>query len=445
MKGKVFIGWCTVNNKDSKNELAIEVKRQLEKMDYIGIVGGESKTSAGLHVGEAVLHELAQCNQAIFIMQKKESGLLSNNVMFELGYALAKFNSNKIHVFYIDISSDDETIPSDIKGIWANYFHSEDHPDMASDIVDEYVSNQKTIIPDDKMKVIDSYYKLKDEIDSYTKEPRDSEYEFAQKILMFSQAAYMFDGINDSIDRVKKFINDVKNPTEELEYASMFAIHYMQVINSIVKDGTVLYLKHEDFRNFKRRLRDMAEGVEKWPDDDFSQWFRVLLYDTINYIYVLYASTPDMDTEKKEKNLQSSIDFANRCLDLCDKLDSGDYAKENKYTVKLYRAYMYRNLHTIYSALNLDKDLAAEYLRLSFEARKDIKVHYEVNAINTRLFDAFEMEYFLALSESLPYIDDEDDLDEYKEDCEEYIKRIRSVHKEKNFFMDKIEYVIHSL
>mgnify|MGYP003309732256 CR=1 FL=1 len=41
--------------------------------------------------------------------------------------------------------------------------------------------------------------------------------------------------------------------------------------------------------------------------------------------------------------------------------------------------------------------------------------------------------------------DDEDDLDEYKEDCEEYIKRIRSVHKEKNFFMDKIEYVINSL
>ncbi len=216
MKGKVFIAWSAINEHTNKNELAIAVREKLEQYDYIGIVGGQSRTDSGLHVGEAVIKELDQCNQDIFIMQKKENGVLSNNLMFELGYALSRFNSNKIHVFYIDIAPEDQTIPSDIKGIWANYMTSARSEDMATEIVEEFISNQKNIIPHNKMALVDSYYSIKEKISEYPYSPGYSEYEFAQFILFFSQSGYMFRNERESINILKNFVKVFKNPTQEL-------------------------------------------------------------------------------------------------------------------------------------------------------------------------------------------------------------------------------------
>ncbi len=117
MKGRIFIAWS------GTNDIALKVKDYLETQDYTGVVGGAARATTGLFVGHTVLDEINHCNQAIFIVQKKDNGNISNNLMFEFGYSLAKFNSNKIHVFYVDIDQNDDTIPSDIQGIWADYYN----------------------------------------------------------------------------------------------------------------------------------------------------------------------------------------------------------------------------------------------------------------------------------------------------------------------------------
>lgn len=430
MKGKIFIAWS------GKNELAHAVKQYLEKEDYVGIVGGQSGTDGGLFVGDVVLRELDQCNQAIFIMQEKQDGTISNNLMFELGYALSRFDTNKIHVFYIDITSEDKTIPSDIKGIWASFFNTAESDDIAAEIAEKFFSNQKNIIPEDKMSVVNSYYSIKEKIQRYSESPHCSEYEFAQYILFFSQAAYMFGNEKDASCELKDLIKSLSNPDTALDYAIRFGICYLEVLSRIQKEDGVLCLKKEDFRGLRRRLRDMQVVAESWEKDDFSMWYLTILYDIMNYAHILYASSPELSEEDRIRYLKNGMEYADKCLALCEILES---KKQNYLCAQLYKAYMYRNLYTIHSILSEQEAFAYECLEKSIKARKILVDYYEVHTISARLFDNFELEYYLALSEYLEYVTDEDDFYDYKEDCEEYIRRIKDLHRERNFFVDKIE------
>ncbi len=437
MKGRIFIAWS------GTNAIATAVQDRLAQEDYQPIVGGGGggPNMVDMFVGAAVLRQIDQCSQAIFIMQKKRDGTISSNLMFELGYALARFNPRKIHVFYIDIPHNDPVIPSDIMGIWADFFDTTAGLDVADSIVEKFLRNQRIMIPENKMMVIDSYYTYRDQLRNYPEAPFCSEFELAQYVLFFGQAAYMFGDEQEATHILRKLSNVLmrENPGPELVQALRFSICYLDLFNRWKKEGELLYLSRDDYAALRHTLDGVAEVLKHWPENDFTLWFQVFLYDAINFILILHSYAPGIPAGNVRKMLDRSEEFARKCLAACDKLTK---ERTNTQCVLLYQAYMYRNLSTYYLRIQgADKDIY-ENLHFSYSRRLDLFNYSEMTDLNTRLRDTFEMEYFLALSELLGYVREELGpavFNGFREDCQKYIQRLRENNQERGYFIEKIE------
>lgn len=431
MKGKIFIAWS------GQDTLAKEVKVHLEENDFIGIVGGEDQKSTGLFVGYTVLNEINHCNQAIFIVQKKADGKISNNLMFEFGYALAKFKPNKIHVFFVDIEQNDQIIPSDLHGIWAEFFKDAPQTSVAETIVEKFLSNQKHIVPESKMSIVNNYHALKDLIAYYPKSPKCSEYELAQYILFFSVACYMYSTEKDALDLLMKFENEYKNPSKELDFSTRLGIRCIETLSNIQKEGDLLFLKKEDFRSIYRKTSNMLEELSTWEADDFALWAKVLIYNIVNYALILYSSNPETNEQRAQGYLKESIKRAEDCLAICEELLKNH---TNLHFAELFKAYMYRNLAIANKMLGEDAEKIGAHLRSSYKMREALWDYYnETQKINTTILESFEMEYFLALSEQLEYISDEFSRMDCMEDCQRYIEKVENANLEKTHFIRKIE------
>lgn len=429
MKGKIFIGWS------GSNSLAKSVKLELEKEDYTCVVGGQGGISDGLFVGQAVLLELNQCDQAIFVIEKKKDGTISNNLMFELGYALARYKQNKLHQFYVGIEERD--IPSDIRGAWATHTVSKDKQKVVDEIVKGFLADQKHIISEDKMVVVNDYYNKKEMMLQYSTRPFCSEYELAQYVLFYSQAAYMFHNENEGVACLEHLAQSIHRPSFELEKAISAGICYLRMLLAIQKEDDIIYLKNEDFRQAHQRLTSIRQQTDSLPKNDFSRWLHVIVLDAMNYASILHSACPKLQKEKRDKILNESIQFANECLMICEELME---QPSNVYFVELYIAYMYRNIATAKKALNYSSKEVYDELTSSYMMRKKLWEYYnEAKRINERLLDTFEMEYYLTLSERLEYMEDSYERDDSKEDCEEYIARIAASNCEKTHFINKIE------
>ena len=434
MKGRIFIAWS------GRNDIAIRVKEYLEAKSYTGVVGGAERASQGLFVGLTVLNEINHCNQAIFIVQKKDNGKISNNLMFEFGYSLAKFNSNKIHVFYVDIDQNDSIIPSDIQGIWADYYKSEECEDIAKTITDQFLLDQKYIIPEDKMSVVNNYYGIKDILVHYTDDPKCSEYELAQYILFFAVSSYMHANEKEALSCLQEFKKRLYAPSNELSLAASLAICYIETLSCIQKTDNTLFLKKEDYRTATRKLKNMAEEVAEWAVDDFSRWLLVILYDVLNYVQILYSSNPETSEDRKATLLDESLKNGIKCIEICDVLLKNP---QNQHFAELFKAYMYRNMATAQKMLAADVSVIRSLLHSSYKMRESLWDYYnEAQRINAIILENFEMEYFLALSEELEYMEDELDRDDARDECEDYIRRVQAINKEKSHFLNKIEHNI---
>lgn len=443
MKGKVFIAWS------GNNELAKAVSRQLALEQYEGIVGGQSGSQNDFFVGAAVIREIKYCNQAIFIIQKKDVLGISGNLLFELGYSLSRFDGHKIHVFYVDIDQNSPLIPTDISGIWAHPIAFTDEQTTAKEISELFLMNQKTTISKNKMFIIDSYYKQKEKISQYCNIPYCSEYEFAQYILFFSVSAYMFRHEGDALTILNDITDKIINPCRELEQALSFGKNYLACLKAIKKDEArnVIYLDRSDFRKIETTMNNILATVESWDDQDsdFCLWFKAMINDIKNYMYILYSEMPGIDDKTRELLLKKAIPYAQNCIALCKTLEQ---KAENEQCVSLFNAYMFRNLALIYEKLyGIEKNEEyleenAENLKKSLEHRKSLWVYYKDRRINARLFANFELEYYLALSEYIQQVDDALEKSEIKKDCIEYVSHIKDEYKEKNFFVTKIERLV---
>ena len=432
MKGKVFIGWS------GKDAIAQEVKSRLEQAEYEGVVGGDTKKTKTLFLGQSILNEIDSCDQAIFILQKKDNGNISSNTLFEFGYALSRFRANKIHAFFIGIPHKDESIPSDIRGIWAESLPTAGDGELAGRVVESFLRDQKNVINENKMEIISSYYEKRHAFYMFDNRPFCSEYELAQHVLFFSQAAYIMNDIHEASACLKQLALSLKETDDELEQALQFGQHYLDIFLNISTDEGRLSLKNRYFIDAKNAFEGILKNVTEWPEEnEFKTWFELLLYDMLNYVYVLRAACPGTPPEKCDAYLLNSLPFADECLKRCAALAGNDGDAQ---CVGLYRAYMYRNLATAYQKCSKpNEEESIRYLKLSFEERKKLLDYYKIRSISSRIFESFEMEYYIAVSELLDYPEDEDVLDEYIESCSSYLERIKQLHKEKTHFIRRIE------
>ena len=214
MNGNVFIGWC------SSNELAIKVSNALTEHSYRCIVGGKYDDVSNLYVGGTILKQLNSCNQALFIVQKNSVGAISNNVIFEIGYSLSKFNTsaNRLHLFYLDIDSKDKSIPSDLLGAWAHHIETagKSQEEIVKIITDSFLSNQKMQVIRNKMSLVNDWYSLNDTILSHFDSPSCSDFEMAQYLIFYAVSSgfiNIFPQMKECLSVIRKNIDENSEAT----------------------------------------------------------------------------------------------------------------------------------------------------------------------------------------------------------------------------------------
>lgn len=235
-KSRVFIVW---NDKDIANK----VSEKLKIYQYEGIVGGSDRAEGGRTIIDTVINEMDQCDQAIVIMKKKGTETqISANVYLELGYAISKYGSMRTHLYFIDYDYKD--VPSDLSGVWVDdtlktyeikptfaptdwsvfkqidkmvdtlvaeknmrkavkdgykneLWRERNNDEIAESIVNSFTAHQKSVIREDKIKVLANYYHYRNYVIDHMKSPHCSDYELAQYIIFLTQGAYMHDDLDD--------------------------------------------------------------------------------------------------------------------------------------------------------------------------------------------------------------------------------------------------------
>ena len=179
MKDRVFIAWS------GTSELALRVKHILEnRCNYKCFIGGNGTNDSNFaSVGDTVLQQIKSCNQAIIIFQKRGDGLISNNLFFELGYALASYGLTKVHC--VKLANEDLMLPSDFDNSFVEPIDDTDTDTLVEGIVNYFLARQKLSVNTNKMYLINNRYLIKEYIKRHFSEQgsKCSDYELVQYLL----------------------------------------------------------------------------------------------------------------------------------------------------------------------------------------------------------------------------------------------------------------------
>lgn len=430
MKGKVFIGWTKTN------DIAYKVKDMLD--NYTCYVGGDDPDNKNIgagqeyYVGSTVIKQMNNCNQAIFIISKYDKAL-SNNVMFELGYTCAKFRNTgrKIHVFYLDVPSMDNAIPSDLVGMWAEHMETYDlsNDEIAKRIVSLFLKRQMNEITENKMMVIDKWYKIENEIANHNKDPQCSDFELAQYLLFYSHAAYIFDFSDAAFSQVRSLCEYDSLESEELSIAINIALLangaiYRYASSSEPMSGDVYDDIFEKYQSIQKSI-----GTKHETDGEFYKWAYVMALDYMNlaatlrlFAYDDECKNAEPDTELYDEYTSMVLETGEKILSLCEILGS---SQNNKEFVMLIKAYIFRNIAHVYRIQN-DEENEKKYLDLSYDLRAELHEIYENRHIDSRLKDNFEMEYHLIMSELLKYEKTGAKARRYRRKVQNYIEKCQN-------------------
>ena len=400
MKDKVFIGWS------GSNTVANAVKKILEeKYNYICYIGGNSDNSSdNISIGDTVIKQIKLCNQAIMIFQNRADGQVSNNLFFELGFVFAKYGAKKVHC----CKKEGETIvlPSDFDNSLVEPVKGESLQEYVDGVVKYFLSRQKMSIDANKMMLINNRYMTHDLIQSHYSEngSKCSDYELAQYILFYMQAAQMF---GDEV-KVQRELTNFKRDhqfefSEELAIAVNLSLSFFEVLANIRKSSKGGFCI--DAPVYKRYADSCEDYLDDIPADDtgtFTEWAKVFISQQLNYVLMLFAQNDENDEEMCEMLYEKCIASGHRTIELFKQLELTTPCKENNDSVgliSLFRAYVYRNLFVCYKYLNNPEHI--KYLELTRKERKSLMRTFDKGTIDSKLFENFKMEYYLTLSEYL--------------------------------------------
>ena len=439
MKDRIFIIWS------GGNDIAYKVKRILEdQYNYICYVGGnDDNSSTFASVGDTVIQQMKTCNQAIVLFQNRDDGAVSNNLFFELGFALAKYSTKKIHCVYR--KGESIILPSDFDNSFVECIEALDNDEYASKVVTYFLKRQKLSIEENKMHLITNRYLMHDMIQAHFSiaGSRCSDYELAQYVLFYMQAAVMFQDEQAVLDELKSFKRNYNNQfSTELMEAVTLSISFLEVQVALENENEVVYLPDAAYRRYYSTCHDMLDEIADDESGTFNEWAKVFLSENLAYATTLYATNPKLDDSMKNRLFGMALNYGERCLDFLNSLEQVAPCIENNDhigLVSLFKGYIYRHLFTAASALGDDK--ATEWLKASLGERKKLLRNFDEYSIDTQIYNTFRMEYYLNLMEYIAFcgretIDDFEyimylnEVDSFIKECSEhdslnvYIKRI---------------------
>lgn len=442
MKDQIFIGWS------GSNAIALQIKKQLEARNYKCTIGGNADNNSQFSsVGDTVIQQIKNCNQAIMIFQNRADGKISNNLFFELGYVLAMYGPTKVHCVKRD--NEQVILPSDFDNSFVEPIRCEGADDeFVKGIIAYFFNRQKMSINTNKMLLINNRYKMHDFIQSHFSEQgsKCSDYELAQYVLFYMQAASMF-GDEYKIREEMKSFKDAYHSffSDELSLSVNICITYFDmVLNIKARDDGELYLDRAVFRQFRDKYTEFRDEIVGDDIGVFGEWAKVFTSSHLAWAYGLYAMSPDLSDAMREKNMRQGKSWCLQTLDDLKALEERVPVKENndhKGILSLFYAYIYRDLFLCCKCLN-EEDEALKWLEKTKKERTALKNNFEIGSIDTQIYENFEMEYYLTLIEVLSYADrfgfDEEDVEDYKEELEEYVAKSKQ-QSERSKYVERID------
>ena len=315
MKDKVFIAWS------GSNEIAFRVKSILEKKyNYVCSIGGNSDNNSKFSsVGDTVIQQIKSCNQAIVIFQNRRDGSVSNNLFFELGYVMAMYGMKKVHC--VKRKNEEVILPSDFDNSFVETLNeSGDDEAFAKNIVSYFISRQKMSINENKMYLINNRYIIHDKIVSHYSESgsKCSDYELAQYILFYMQAAHMFGDEKKTRKEISRFKQQHNYEfSNELSIAINMCLSFFDMLTNIKYSEALndVYIDQDTFWKFKNEYTNYYAEI---IDDDigtFDEWAKLFIYEHLNYAFMLFARNETNSTDITKMLYNKSKEYAMKVLD----------------------------------------------------------------------------------------------------------------------------------
>lgn len=425
MKDKIFLIWS------GNNIIAQKVKTILEtEHSYICIVGGSFEAGGQmLTVGDTVIKQMKGCNQAIIIFQNKDNNTISNNLYFELGFVASSYGLKKIHC--VKRKTDNITLPSDFDNSFVKGLPADTDGLFARNIVDYFMGRQKLSVETNKMQIINNRHIVHEMIQAHYSDmgSKCSDYELAQYILFYMQAAVMFQDDDKILNELKNFKKRYGNEfSEELNESVSLSIGLLDIQTELKSNSDVVYLEDEDFRRYYTFCKDILDDIKDDNSGTYDEWAKAIASENLAYACALYACNPDVNQSMKDYLSDRTIQYGNKCLELLDELENTSKRLENNDhigIIAVFRAYLYRHLFIAYR--NKDMEEAGKWLQLSTKTRKQLVRNFDDNTVDSKIYNNFEMEYYVSLIEYILFFGKETidpfDYMVYMKDIDEYIAK----------------------
>ncbi len=445
MKDRVFIVWS------GTNQLAKRVASILEQKQYVCIIGGnEDNNSQCTTIGDTVLRQIRECNQAIVIFQKRSDNEVSRNLFFELGYVLASYGTTKVHC--VRRASEEIALPSDFDNSFVEPIFDDglDEKELAASIVDYFMRRQKMDIPENKMYLINNRYLIHDKITSHYSDngSKCSDYELAQYLLFYMQAAHMFGDEKKVYDELFEFKNrNQQNFSRELSLAVNMTVSFLSMVSQIkMTDDCEAYIDEIVFGEFEDDYRLYEREGEKLRDNVgcFGEWALVFVHEQMAYCYMLSANNEAFDKEDKDYLINKQKEYANKAIVAMEELEKRIPSTDNNDRIgllSLLRAYVYRNMFLAKEYLQ-EAD-AGDYLKKTMEERESLHSNFKNGTIDSQLYETFCMEYYLAIANYFSFVPEEEisrfEKRRYRRQMLEYLDSIKKQDSVANPFVKQIE------
>lgn len=446
MKDNIFIIWS------GSNDIALQIKKILETKNYKCTIGGNADNNSKFSsVGDTVIQQIKNCNQAIVIVQNRQDGLVSNNLFFELGYVLATYGQTKVHC--VKRGHDEVVLPSDFDNSFVEPIKCENDEEFVNGIIQYFFDRQKMSINANKMMLINNRYKMHDYIQSHFSDQgsKCSDYELAQYVLFYMQAGHMFGDERKTLKEMKQFKDDYHSSfSDDLAVAVNICISFFEMtLNIQSTEKGEFYIDRRTFRRFKDNYLEYREEI---VDDDmgtFDEWANVFISEHLTYAYNLYSYSPELTEENSLAKMEQCKYWAEEALKDLKRLEDTAPVRDNndhKGILSLFYAYIYRNLFLCSQKLKDGKEI--EWLEKSKKERTALKNNFEIGSLDSLLYDNFAMEYYLTLIECLSYADelglDEDDIEDYKDEIRNYLDESKT-QSDHSKYVERIELLLNGI
>ena len=411
MKDKIFLIWS------GSNDVAFKIKRILEdEYNYICYIGGNNENNSQMvSIGDTIIRQMKTCNQAIVLFQNKEDGAISNNLFFELGYVSAKYGMKKVHC--VKRNNENIVLPSDFDNSFVESLDAPNNEEFAKNIVNYFIGRQKLSVDINKMYLINNRYIIHEMIQVHYSEvgSKCSDYELAQYILFYMQAAVMFQDEKKTLDELQDFKRNHSNEfSYELNIAVNLSIALLEVEVGLISENDIVYLSDTTFRSYFNMCKDMLDEIIDDDSGTFDEWAKVFASENLAYACSLYAVNPNLNDDMRKYLYERTVDYGLQCIENIKKLESITPSVENNDSIgliSLFKAYVCRHLFTAYKGINPNK--AGKWLNASLKERRSLLRNFSRNSIDTKLYANIEMEYYLNLIEYIDFVG-KDQIDKFE-------------------------------